>query len=162
MLLAGVDSSRVLTVIVLQEFRTLWHARQVFLGFFAGQELPLTPVLHCMTNEAVRFAWEDGTAYHTLQEAIEHANAVDKSDAKHTTHRAPAAGSGVTSWEQLLSNQLLRRHFAEQRAQPQALEQQTATSQQHCAITAVTSLPALTGAEWRPDRMPMCGDAQQK
>ncbi len=92
-----------------QAFTSLWQARTLLLGFLAANRKPLTPTFHYMTNEAVYFAAHDGTAYFTLQEAIEHQNHLDKLDVQHTTAAPVALSRFQSRWQQLLHYQALVR-----------------------------------------------------
>ena len=49
----------------------------------------------------------DGTAYNTVQEAVEHKNLIDKRNATNTTGNMDVKGPGVCGWGQLIQNQLI-------------------------------------------------------
>lgn len=53
------------------DFTTLDHARIRYLAVNTGMKWRMKLTGHFMTNEAIDFAVEDGTAYHTLNEAPE-------------------------------------------------------------------------------------------
>ena len=96
-----------------QAFAAIQEARTAVLAFYAALNLRLKPTTHYMTSHAIDLAIADGTAYWTLQEAIEHQNGVNKYDSKLTMKSTPVGDDGQTGWHQLLKRQQLRRDLIE-------------------------------------------------
>lgn len=55
----------------MSEFEALESARVGILAVYAGMKWRLKPTIHYATNEALEFAYIDGTWYHTLNEGGE-------------------------------------------------------------------------------------------
>ncbi len=76
-----------------------------------------------MLNEAIGFAKEDGSAYLTLQEAVENKNKVDKQRARKSTYSGGPPNSETTGWVHILDDEQVLRVL-----DTQALEREPATS----------------------------------
>jgi hypothetical protein len=94
-----------------EETQQLHEARTRVLSLYAGNKWPLTPTLHFMTNEAIILAEQDGTAYNTLQEGVEHENYFDKVLSRNTLRSSEHVYTGINTWQQVLDNQQLIRHI---------------------------------------------------
>jgi len=67
-----------------EDFHSIHVARDCILSIHAHFKWRLAPTTHYMTNHAILEAEEDGTAYNTLQEGVEHKNQDDKHEARVT------------------------------------------------------------------------------
>lgn len=60
------------------DFKCLRVARNAILSCYAFWNWRISPTSHYLYNHAIIDAETDGSAYHTLQEGVEHANSLDK------------------------------------------------------------------------------------
>jgi hypothetical protein len=89
------------------DFNILCIARHCILSIHALFGWRLAPTTHYMTNHAIMDVERDGTAYHTLQEAVEYGNKEDKHEAR-VTFKGSFKCSEETPWEHILNQQRLR------------------------------------------------------
>lgn len=95
-----------------EDFLSLLIARRGVLAVHAAFKWDLKPTVHYMTNHAIIWAQQDKTAYHTLQEGVEHKHQVDAKDSQ-TTYKATSSQTTKRAWEQILEKQELRRVLTE-------------------------------------------------
>jgi hypothetical protein len=91
-----------------QDFKLLNIARNCILSVHACFGWRLAPTTHYMTNHAIKDAERDGTAYHTLQEGVEHGNQEDKHEARVTFKGSYYGEMNETAWEHMLNQQRLK------------------------------------------------------
>jgi len=89
-------------------FAALWRARTALLGIHAANSWSVQPATHYMTNHAIEYAIVDGTAYLTLNEAVEAKNHQDKTEAFYSSHGEFPKAQHLVSWTQCLRHEMLR------------------------------------------------------
>ena len=92
-------------------FRTQEKAAIAYRAFFAAWKQSLPPTAHFMCTHAVMFSKLDGTAYHTLQEGVEHANKIDRCVSRRTFGPNRIAATDHTGWTQIIDVHQQRRQL---------------------------------------------------
>lgn len=95
-----------------QNFDMLLLARNTIVSVHAYNEWQLEPSLHWMLNEGIEYAKEDGTAFHTLQEGVEHSHVDDKKARFGTMKTMLETEQGYSCWQQILNTQHLQKILA--------------------------------------------------
>jgi hypothetical protein len=91
------------------DFNTLESARVALLAVYAGMKWRMKPTMHYSTNEALDFAYRDGTMYHTLNEGAEGEHHEVKELARDCMKNILIAQTGVSSYQHILNQQELMR-----------------------------------------------------
>jgi hypothetical protein len=90
------------------DFETL-ETRTGLLAVYAGMKWRLKPTIHFTTNEALDFAREDGTMYHTLNEGAEAAHKELKEMASNSMKNIPITQTGEMCFEHVVNLQETQR-----------------------------------------------------
>lgn len=91
-----------------EDFHSIHVARDCILSIHSHFKWRLAPTTHYLTNHAILEAEEDGTAYNTLQEGVEHKNQEDLHEAHVTMKGTYIYATHESSWEHMLNQQTLR------------------------------------------------------
>lgn len=91
------------------DFSSVNSARVGLLAVYGGMKWRMKPTLHFATNEALLFAAQDGTVYHTLNEGPENMHKEVKQMATNTMKNIQEAQTGENHFQQVINHQSQQR-----------------------------------------------------
>jgi len=122
------------------DFATLEDARVGLLAVYAAIRWRLKPTIHFMTNEAIDFAREDGTLYHTLNEGPETFHKEVKAGASCSMKSIRQAQTGDNSCQHVINIQSKKRVLRREGYAPPEFQLQ---SPSFLPLQPATNIPPL-------------------